>query len=393
MRERVHYQKDRRGMSLRIVQALFFPPEQPGGVSSMVPFLTERFVSLGWQAELFWLPKRLRQKGQESISWRTMMLTEAHHAPIIQKYVQTMRDYAWWANMRLREPVDLIHAHHPIAALVLKRQFPQTPMVVTLHSSYETELRLNGRIVAGGIEERFLTGLYRELEATVDRFLTVSQAFKQYVSPFVEHPDRIEVMRNGFDETRFVPISHENTTIQLLTMCRLVPAKGLDVLIDACIVLKKQGVPFVLHVIGDGPMRVDLEQRAVSGGVADDVVFYGYMLHPEQFMPFFDVFVLPSRAEAFGNVFAEAALCGLARIGTAVGGVIEQIEHGVDGELVAIDDVVALAQALRRLIVDTPYRQRLAQAGTLRARNTITLTQVVGNLNRLYRDILSTASV
>lgn len=63
-------------------------------------------------------------------------------------------------------------------------------------------------------------------------------------------------------------------------------------------------------------------------------------------MPFFDVFVLPSRAEAFGSVFAEALLCWLALVGTNVGGIAEQIDDGVNGLLVPPEDAPALADAL-----------------------------------------------
>ena len=48
---------------MNILQALFFPPEQPGGVSSMVPYIQERFQKLGMEMELFSLPKRIRAKG------------------------------------------------------------------------------------------------------------------------------------------------------------------------------------------------------------------------------------------------------------------------------------------------------------------------------------------
>ena len=48
---------------MNILQAFFFPPEQPGGVSSMIPYIQERFDKIGWQMELFSLPKRVRGKG------------------------------------------------------------------------------------------------------------------------------------------------------------------------------------------------------------------------------------------------------------------------------------------------------------------------------------------
>ena len=141
---------------MNILQALFFPPEQPGGVSSMVPYIQERFNKLGWPMELFSLPKRVRGKGQEAVQFETFDIGLYEGNPTIDKYLQTYRDYVWWTKLRLSKSYDLIHAHHPIPALVMKQLYPDTPLVMTIHSSYERELILNGKIVEGGQEHHFL---------------------------------------------------------------------------------------------------------------------------------------------------------------------------------------------------------------------------------------------
>ncbi|MGM0879753.1 MAG: glycosyltransferase family 4 protein [Bacillota bacterium] len=369
---------------MNILQALFFPPEQPGGVSSMVPYIQERFTKLGWQMELFSLPKRVRGKGQEEVVFETFDHTVYSGNIIVDKYIQTYRDYVWWTKMRIKKPYDIIHAHHPIAALVMKQLFPDTPLAVTIHSSYERELILNGKIKEGGPEHRFLMSIYGELEAKADQLLTVSESFRSYIGAQVKQPERIKVIPNGFDEKRFKPIAHDNAVTQLITVCRLVPAKGLDILLHACAELKKQGHPFVLHIIGDGPIREELEALAVKLDLYDDIIFYGYMLHPEEFMPFFDVFVLPSRAEAFGSVFAEAALCWLALVGTNVGGIAEQIDDGVNGLLVPPEDPAALAAALEKVVTDPTYRYNLARAGWDKAKKVYSLQRVISQLKKVY---------
>lgn len=369
---------------MNILQALFFPPEQPGGVSSMVPYIQERFTKLGWQMELFSLPKRVRGKGQDDIVFDTFDLNQYKGNAIVEKYMQTYKDYVWWTKLRVKKSYDIIHAHHPIAALVMKQLFPNTPVIVTIHSSYERELILNGKIAEDGPEHQFLKSIYREIEAKVDQILTVSQSFRSYLANFVKEPELIKVIANGFDEKRFRPIPHENEVTQLITVCRLVPAKGLDVLLHACADLKRRGHPFVLHIIGDGPIREELEALAAELGLYDDIIFYGYMLHPEEFMPFFDVFVLPSRAEAFGSVFAEAALCLLAIVGTDVGGISEQIEDGVNGLLVPSENPQALSEALEKLISDPYYRYNLARAGWEKAKKDYSLQRVIAQLKKVY---------
>ncbi|MCC3376341.1 glycosyltransferase [Cohnella sp. REN36] len=369
---------------MNILQALFFPPEQPGGVSSMVPYIGERFRKIGWEMELFSIPKRIRNKGQEDIEFDTFDWRAYAGHPVVDKYMQTLKDYIWWSRLRLKGAYDLIHAHHPVAALAMKRIYPGTPLLMTVHSSYERELILNGRIPADGPEHRFLTSLYGELEHHADRMLTVSRSFADYMGAYMNRPEAIGVIPNGYDERRFKPISHENEVTQLVTVCRLVPAKGLDLLLRACSELRKRDRKFVLHVIGDGPIRPELEKLAQDLGIYDETIFYGYMLHPEEMMPFFDVFVLPSRAEAFGSVFAEAALCLLALVGTNVGGIAEQIEDGSNGLLVPSEDPAALAEALDKLIIDPHYRYELARAAMNKAKKTYSLNRVIQELKKIY---------
>lgn len=373
---------------MQILQALFFPPEQPGGVSSMVPYIQERFNDMDYEMELFSLPKRIRKKGTDEIVFQTFDVTPFLGNALVDKYIQTYRDYLWWVKLRIKKSYDLIHAHHPIAALAMKQIFPNTKLVLTLHSSYERELILNKKIEPNGIEHQFLISIYRELEAKADRILTVSHAFQSYLVDYVNDNTSIKVIPNGFDEKRFRPIAHENEVTQLISVCRLVPAKGLDVLLKACARLKENGHPFVLHLIGDGPIRKELEQMAQDLGLYDDIIFYGYMLHPEEFMPFFDVFVLPSRAEAFGSVFAEAALCHLALVGTNVGGISEQIENGVNGLLVPVEDDQLLAEALETVIIDPTYRYQLAREASEKAKRDYSLHRVIAQLNKVYHEVV-----
>ncbi len=369
---------------MNILQALFFPPEQPGGVSSMIPYIQERFLKLGWEMEMFSLPKRVRNKGTEDIHFETFDWSQYKGNAIVDKYIQTYKDYIWWTKMRLNKKPDLIHAHHPIAALAMKSLHPDIPVILTIHSSYESELILNGHIKSNGVEHLFLTSLYRELEAKVEQIITVSNTFKKYISEYIQNPERIVVIPNGFDQKRFKPMAHHNDVPQLITLCRLVPAKGLDILLQACSELKKRGHEFVLHIIGDGPIRKELEDMAVKLHIYEETIFYGYMLHPEEFMPFFDIFVLPSRAEAFGSVFAEAALSWVALVGTNIGGIAEQIEDGVNGLLIPVDDVEALTNAVEKMIIDQDFRYKSAEAAFEKAKKTYSLTRVIKEIKNIY---------
>jgi L-malate glycosyltransferase len=379
----------RKAEPMKVLQALFFPPEQPGGVSSMIPNVVNRMIEDHWNMNLFSLPKRVRKKGKDSYPFETFDVEPFLENPIVAKYLQTLKDYIWWIRLQVRDRYDLIHCHHPLVALAFKYTHPFIPVVLTIHSSYETELMLNGKIVRNGPEWRFLTNLYREVEEKVDVITTVSHSFKRYLGQYVTKPDRIRVIYNGYDETLFRPNDHKSNVVpQLVSLSRLVPAKGIDVLIRACAELKRRGETFVLHIIGDGSARQELTELSQQLQVQDETIFYGYMLHPHELMSFFDIFILPSRAEAFGSVFAEASLAGLACVGTNVGGIAEQIVDGKTGLLVPVDDAFALADALQKLINDVPYRKKLAAAGRQYALEHFSIERVVAEYGQLYQDIL-----
>src|ERR1700730_12789390 len=111
---------------MKVLQALFFPPEQPGGVSSMIPNVMRKMVALDeqWDMELFSLPKRIRKKGKEMPPFLTIDLDLYKESPIIEKYLQTLQDYIWWIRMRIKGTFDLTHCHHPLVALAFSYTHP-----------------------------------------------------------------------------------------------------------------------------------------------------------------------------------------------------------------------------------------------------------------------------
>ena len=163
---------------MNILQALFFPPEQPGGVSSMVPYIQERFNKLGWPTELFLLAQAGERQGTGSGSVSKLLIFGLSKAiRSIDKYLQTYRDYVWWTKLRMSKAYDLIHAHHPIPALVMKQLYPDTPLVMTIHSSYERELILNGKIekaAGASFSDLHLRGAGSEDRSDFDRIGIIS---------------------------------------------------------------------------------------------------------------------------------------------------------------------------------------------------------------------------
>jgi GalNAc-alpha-(1->4)-GalNAc-alpha-(1->3)-diNAcBac-PP-undecaprenol alpha-1,4-N-acetyl-D-galactosaminyltransferase len=141
---------------------------------------------------------------------------------------------------------------------------------------------------------------------------------------------------------------------------RLWLEKGHDVLIRAFAAVAPDYPEWRLTIVGEGPERAALTALTASLGVAERVEMPGWMDVPEEVLARAAVFVMSSRYEGFPNALLEAMGAGLPVISTACGGTEEMIEEGRNGYIVPIDDVDALAAALRRLLGDRGLRERLA---------------------------------
>ena len=156
---------------------------------------------------------------------------------------------------------------------------------------------------------------------------------------------------------------------------RLDPIKGFIHLVKACALLQERGIDFRCDIIGDGPLRDELQQAINQAGLSERVRLTGALPQQDvrQKINRATMFVLPSVLLADGNAdgipvaLMEAMACGATAISTQVSGIPELIHHEENGLLVTPGQATELADAMARLLADAPLRTRLAQA----ARNTI----------------------
>jgi glycosyltransferase involved in cell wall biosynthesis len=151
---------------------------------------------------------------------------------------------------------------------------------------------------------------------------------------------------------------------EFLSVCRLVPQKGVDVLLEAFALLPPEiRRDWRLRIVGDGPERQALEQQARSLAIADRVMFEGFQSDPPRFFRRAPIFVLPSRFEGMPNALLEAMGFGLVPVVTdASPGPLELVEQAVTGLVVPSDDARALAAALRSLVEDPALQRRCGAA-------------------------------
>ena len=173
----------------------------------------------------------------------------------------------------------------------------------------------------------------------------------------------------------------------VLFVGRLVPYKGVDVLLRAMRGLEASAV-----IVGDGPLREDLQREADALGIADSISFRG-TLSEEALAELYrtcDVLVLPSTtaAEAFGLVQVEAMARGKPVVSTRVpSGVPWVNQDGVTGFTVPPGDVDALRSALARLLRDEHLRTQMGEAGRRRFREWFTHAAMVERTTELYGDV------
>ncbi len=178
--------------------------------------------------------------------------------------------------------------------------------------------------------------------------------------------NKLQIVHCGIDpqkyltrDTRAEPGPH------LVFVGRLAGVKGVPVLLDALAELSQEIPGLRVTLIGDGPERADLEQRAKVLGLGSVVTFAGYKSQAAvaATLAQSDLLVLPSFAEGVPVTLMEAMASGLPVLATRVGGISELVEDGISGFLVPPGNSEALTSRLRDLLTDTELRKHMGEAG------------------------------
>jgi glycosyltransferase involved in cell wall biosynthesis len=309
--------------------------------------------------------------------------------PAFQREISFGQDFrALDAVCRVIESVkaDLVHCHSSKAGFLGRLAARKTgvPAVFTAHG-----FAFGGQAASLPVRAVYLAAEWWAGRAWSDRIITVSEADRQLALTWrIAPPQRIVTVHNGIDPTRYAAIPDPQPTgrppvVGVIT--RMVAGKGLEDLLAACERLLSRGeYRFVLA--GDGPLKPVLEQRARQRGIAQHIDFPGFV-DPKVAMQEIDVFVLPSYKEGLPYNVLEAMAAGRPVVATAVGGLPEIITDGVNGRLVKVGDVTALAEAIEET-ARPPRLSELAAAARRTVQERFHVSQMTARIAQLYGEIL-----
>ena len=215
-----------------------------------------------------------------------------------------------------------------------------------------------------------------------------------------------QVCYQGMDDTLFngaqrtggirARLGLSGDALLVVAVARMIPVKGLDVLLRAAATVLTTGADIHFMIAGDGPLRDELKAMAAEMPDRERIHFLGALARDEVagLMADADLFVHPGvvdpqgRAEALGIVVTEAMASGLPCVGSRVGGIPEVIDDGVTGLLVEPGRPSDLATALVTLLNDADQRSRMGRAGRSRAASVFSTSAMARSLAAVYAEVL-----
>jgi glycosyltransferase involved in cell wall biosynthesis len=295
---------------------------------------------------------------------------------------------------------DVLHTHQVGALFYAGPAARSAGVPVVVHTEHINNIRKAG---AGYIRRQRMSWLWWWAARHARKFLCVSADIADELAARRIVPrEKLAVVLNGINTEPFrEPVDRAALRHSLGiapdapvigTVGRLNEVKRQDLLLRAFARVRTDCPAARLLLVGDGPMRGELEGLAASLGAAGAVHFAGYQPQPERYLRVMDVFALTSRMEGLPLAILEAWAAGLPVVATSVGGVPDLVACGRNGLLFPSDDEAALVGLLGQLLADPRRARALGEAGRGEVMGRYDLERMAADYDRHYRQLLGRAA-
>jgi glycosyltransferase involved in cell wall biosynthesis len=363
-----------------------------GGVENSVYMLVSQLRSLGQEVRVVTASANCAKYEKDVVRLPVMLKLERDWGDLLfcPTILQVMRDLQF----------DIVHAHTPrklfaeavaLYKLLSKKEFP-----------YVVSVRLLNQSLQG-----FWVGALRVYQKTVEKHTLEHARFviaqtkenKRIIHEDFGIPlDRICIIPNGVDTGFFNPKKycqqetrdgHEEKTV--LFAGRLTNQKGLIYLFNSIPEVEKSCGKVRFHIVGDGPLRTNLQSLAKKLNITDEVIFHGEAKHDGmiKFYSEADIFVLPSLSESFPNVMLEAMSMEKPVVVTRVGAIPEVVTDKENAILVEPGDCEQIATSIVDLLLNDSLRKRLGANARKLVKEKYTWESVAKHTLAIYEEALA----
>lgn len=290
-----------------------------------------------------------------------------------------------------RLSIDIVHAHSGcIFNTVLCAKMAFVPAVIV--TEHGLPIYSDGRKMPANVKTKIENLV---VSFCCDKIVAVSAEIKEsLISTYKTSTDKITTIINGIDTAKFTNEVSEpspfyewqipGNKIIIGSVGRLVPIKNYKYLIKSFVKLQKLIDKLHLVFIGDGPELENLQNEAKVSDIVENVTFLGMRHDIFRFLPFIDVFVLPSVTEGTSISLLEAQSCGVPAVVTNVGGNPDIIKNGVNGFVVPVGDVDSLALKIETIATDFSLRSKLSHNARRLVTEQYDIKGMVGQYEQLY---------
>ncbi len=264
-----------------------------------------------------------------------------------------------------KEHIGILHAHssHSQAMAVLSAFFGnKTPIVLS-------------RKVDFAIKNNVLSK-WKFNHKSIKRIICVSNAIKEILLPDLKRTNHLSVIHDGIDLKRFPykkgqhilrkEYSIDNNKQIIANISAIAPHKDYFTFVDTAEIALSINPNLHFFIIGDGPLRNEIEAYVSNKNLADSITLTGFRNDIPQLFPDIDVFLMTSKTEGLGSTLLDAACNFIPIVSTDAGGIPEFIIHQETGLLTAVGDSKALAQGIIYVLQDDALQKKLTNEAYLK---------------------------